>query len=316
VPYPFGFGPDRCSAAPGFKLACVHGNSTGTSSGAGTRLFLGKDEVFEVKEISLENRKIRGVMPPIFSKAAINVSTATQKDTGFGDNHRQYTTPITTELVVTGCNVQVTLLFTASTGTYGYTTGCCSHCNRSGVLTADDVRNNYMVGYCTTPVFSYLASYTVQLKRLVGNSTINDDLPVYAFIAEESWFDSDRAVGLMNLGAKRSVSRSKANKDDHLLAPLVLEWACPNDGTCNASVSANTNCSTPFEGAQYVCHCNPGYKGNPYLTDGCQDIDECEQPKDHGCFGLVIGLSIAIGPSLILFFLGGLLIARKLASQG
>lgn len=89
---------------------------------------------------------------------------------GFGDNRWQYTTPpTTTELVVTGCNVQVTVLFTASSGTYGYTTGCCSHCSGNDVLTADDVRNNYMIGYCTTPVFSYLAYYTVELKASSGS---------------------------------------------------------------------------------------------------------------------------------------------------
>ncbi|VAI36018.1 hypothetical protein VPH35_092179 [Triticum aestivum] len=341
VPYPFGFGPDRCSAAPGFKLACVHGNSTGTSSGPGTRLLLGKDGVFEVKEISLENRKVRGLMPPIFRNGAINnTSNATMRSMGFGDKQCQYSLPTSTELVVTGCNVQVTLLFTSRTSTYGYTTGCCSHCNRSGVLTADDVWNNYMVGYCTTPVFSYLESYNVELKRLVGNSTINDDLPVYAFIAEEGWFDSGRAIHLMNLGARRSGPKVV---DNNLVVPLTIDWACRNDGSCNASVSANSNCSTHF--ADYGCHCNPGYKGNPYITDGCQDIDECKKPEDHGCFGecrnklgsfdcwcarggnasqpngchkttsnrgLVIGLSVALGPSLILFFLGGLLIVRKL----
>ncbi|KAM3214797.1 hypothetical protein ACQJBY_067015 [Aegilops geniculata] len=335
VPYPFGLGPDRCSAAADFKVTCVHGYTTGTRPGAASRprLFLSDYRGFEIMEISVENRTVSGVSPTIFSNAAIN--STIRRSMGFGDNRWKNTRPPSTSyLVATGCNVQVTLLFTTPAGTHSYTTGCSSYCSGSSVITDNDVRN-YGVGFCTTPVVSYLASYTVELKRLAGNSTINNDLPVHVFIAEEGWFGPDRAVDLMNLGARRS--RLKA-KDEHLLVPLTLDWVCIH-GSCNASV--NANCTT----LDNVCHCNPGYKGNPYLTDGCQNVDECMQPMDHGCFGechntqgsfdcwclrggnasqpngclkptrktgLIIGLSIATSASSILFFLGGLLIIRML----
>ncbi|XP_037441833.1 putative wall-associated receptor kinase-like 16 [Triticum dicoccoides] len=110
VPYPFGFGQDRCSAAPGFKLNCVHGNTTDMSSGgAGTRLLLGDHGDFEVKEISVKNRTIRGLSRPVFINATINnTGHSTVRSMGFGDNRWQYFLPPTsTELVVTGCNVQI-----------------------------------------------------------------------------------------------------------------------------------------------------------------------------------------------------------------
>lgn len=58
-------------------------------------------------------------------------------------------------------------------------------------------------------------------------------------------------------------------------APVVMEWAISNT-TCDeakidkatyACVSDNSNCSTNDAG--YVCKCLDGYKGNPYVVDGC-----------------------------------------------
>ncbi|KAM3271840.1 hypothetical protein ACQJBY_042197 [Aegilops geniculata] len=51
-------------------------------------------------------------------------------------------------------------------------------------------------------------------------------------------------------------------------------WKPPSDYAC---VSGNSSCSNQARG--YVCKCWEHYHGNPYITNGCQDIDECELRK-------------------------------------
>ncbi|KAG6388258.1 hypothetical protein SASPL_153460 [Salvia splendens] len=146
----------------------------------------------------------------------------------------------------------------------GVTAGCCWSSQLMGCFQIDIPKN--VSGYVVT--IASFTNYTIHTWDISNCS--------YAFVVEESAFKFSKD-NLTNLSRVKSL-------------PVVADWVVRNE-TCGkamsnptgyACVSANSTCYNPTNGYGYRCRCKHGFQGNPYLPQGCIDIDECLKNL-HNC---------------------------------
>ncbi|CAL4892991.1 unnamed protein product [Urochloa decumbens] len=299
VPYPFGITPE-CSL-PGFNLTCDD-----TSRGMPPRLSFGGDGTLRVTNISLDDATVRVYGPAIEIKLSSDIDAGGGSwggqawGLGDGSSAACVLSPAHNELVVTGCGIFTEL------GTTDYNSvvigSCGSVCSPGQQYllqtSSRSCKKCSGIGCCQTAITKAATFYHVRLTAIIGATT-----PVRPtgtlFVAEEGWFDSRSTGTAINLTA------AKFDEDMMTSVPAVLAWMIPpsmlqepaasepRDGkatTCTKDTGAtvchsryssctNTTIQTSSSSSEptyvdkigYTCKCLDGYKGNPYLIDGCQD---------------------------------------------
>ncbi|CAJ1971950.1 unnamed protein product [Sphenostylis stenocarpa] len=157
----------------------------------------------------------------------------------------------------------------------GSSTGCLTRCNSlESVEIMQRSGNCTGIGCCQVDIPPGMKNISFQAFTFNNfNSTSDFNKCGYSFVVKNGNY---------------TFSLDHLDQLPFSMAPLVVDWSVRND-TCDASMSradyackSNSHCENSPFGYGYRCKCNPGFQGNPYLPDGCQDILECKS-NQHNC---------------------------------
>ncbi|KAH6781362.1 hypothetical protein C2S51_006655 [Perilla frutescens var. frutescens] len=302
ISYPFGVG-SNCSLGPSFDITC---NTSTNPPKPYLSIFKNPMQLIEIKP-----SQIRVTLPDLLTVACyyhfggppwvgLGPNRTVEDNSDFDSFSlvgSQYTWSEENWLTALGCD---DLVLGRGEGDQVYGGGCVSYCaaakDSGGLGFCPDNDYGYPAGNgcCRTTVPKGITMLRAQLTNL-GEKLHEAKLfnCSYAFIQEK----------LISNQSKFSYPLSYLNSrtefvDDNYrwitgAPPVVrLDWRIGAENCSQARQNAksyachanNTDCVDLNGGVGgYQCYCMSGYDGNPYLTPGCQDIDECKNSTLNPC---------------------------------
>ncbi|KAL8170454.1 LOW QUALITY PROTEIN: hypothetical protein V2J09_022258 [Rumex salicifolius] len=284
IPYPFGM-QEGCYLNEDFKISCQ----------SEIPFLVGSDPQMKVQNISIDTHEIT-VYTPVASACydnlgrsnTINILSVSSSKFPFSKTRNKFT--------AIGCDTIGLFV-----GDGYFLTGCFSFCNDS-----TSVDNSSCSGAgVNTNMTSGLHGYNISASSIFNHSDSWKFSPCdYAFFGDDS-FEFQGMKAFQEPGDQRKN------------VPTVLDWAIMDH---NCSVAKNsitppyackgdhTTCVDSQKGVAYYCQCSPGFQGNPYIINGCQDI--C---KHRTCKSRVIKL--AISAALLIALITGVIVVWRYVSK-
>ncbi|KAM3209840.1 hypothetical protein ACQJBY_064094 [Aegilops geniculata] len=279
ISYPFGI--EAGCYRDGFNLTCDH-------SYRPPKLFLG-DGTVEVLEISIPGGTVRANSSSIALSPAAGAAGKKANSTaryhawsGLRRGGPFFVSPEKNKFLVLSCsNVQVLLLAEDSSTINACATYCPPAPRKGQPFQFPLSKDCSGIGCCSAAIPKGYTSYSIQVQPPGNVSEFDADSSVY--IAEEGSYNVTRLIF-------ETVNT----------LPVLLDWVISNS-TCGKELpgtpasgcrSSSSSCQnyTSFAYKGYRCRCSAGYQGNPYVVDGCQDIDECAHWELHSCYGTCINM--------------------------
>ncbi|XP_042479766.1 wall-associated receptor kinase 2-like [Macadamia integrifolia] len=180
--------------------------------------------------------------------------------------------------------------------TYGrnFSTGCNMVCRGKD----DPIDGSCSgIGCCQTSIPKGFKSCEIGIGSFHNHSYVLEFNPCsYAFLVDRNWynFSISHLLYFSNDIGKNGSSR----------VLIVFDWAIESRSCEEAkknhttyAYGTNSDCSKSKNGLGYRCSCSKGYEGNPYLPNGCQDINECiHRPCNWTCTNLRGGYNCSCPP--------------------
>ncbi|XP_031383934.1 wall-associated receptor kinase-like 1 [Punica granatum] len=265
IPFPFGIGPAGCFLDDWYEVACPNGTNT-------PRL---KKLELQVLNITLPfyygpggDAMITVNFPVIYSRDCSRNQT---RESVMLEGSSFVIAQDRNIFAAVGCS-RVALIENTKSAVVGCKLSeCSSRADGTSIRPNSDCSG---LGCCQTTTTFGLQSFNVSFRKDEAASGAVEGCS-YAALVDRAEFSPSRMHALEQEG----------------YVPAVLQWGVANTTHFGINLLHDSRrgyghyyCSSRSMSDSYIvmpfmqCFCYPGYDGNPYLGNGCQDVNECE---DH-----------------------------------